>query len=578
MFNYILFDFDNTIYDYDYSHTKALDHMLHTLEKDFHIKDSKNIFKDEKKKFKYVCYNNASTHNKFIQIKKLFEVLNLPLDKIDYYYDIYQTIFNDSLLLYPNIIDFLNFCKNNNIKMFIVTNNLCQIQIQKMKKLNILSYFTKIYTSEEYGIEKPDSKLFSYIINDIGCSNNEIVNIGDNFINDINSVTSMDIYSFWFSKKKFHCNQTYLEFDNYDHLLHFFKRYYEYSNEFIKLSNTLGERFDLVQAGGGNTSFKLSDFMFIKSSGSLLSDIDINKNYVGVNYKNITKNITKKLITITEKNKKRREYTCNYIINKSIFFLKKYKPSIETSLHSITKKFTVHIHPIQFNMISSHIDCNNIIESLFNKDEYCILEYCTPGIDTTLALLSIYNNQQIIFLKNHGIVVTSNTVDELQKTLQYCLDTLETYVQYDFSKYKFVNTISDTMADIFNTKYISYLSEDSCIHTIVNQYTNNLFSICTPDTLIYCGMDIIKINKKDTIVLSIHKYKQEYNDSPKIFLIKYNEEYMTYITSTSINKCRQIESVFKSHLMCNNKQNKSLDKNEIKYLNNWEAEKYRKCI
>jgi len=49
-----------------------------------------------------------------------------------------------------------------------------------------------------------------------------------------------------------------------------------------------------------------------------------------------------------------------------------------------------------------------------------------------------------------------------------------------------------------------------------------------------------------------------------------------YISSCSLNKCRDIELVLLSHLICFKDINIFLKPDEIKYLNNWEAEKYRK--
>lgn len=72
MFRNIFFDLDNTIYNYDYSHKTALNFVLETISKDNNINLElvRNIFNKGKNKFQNVCYNNASSHNKFIQLKK----------------------------------------------------------------------------------------------------------------------------------------------------------------------------------------------------------------------------------------------------------------------------------------------------------------------------------------------------------------------------------------------------------------------------------------------------------------------------------------------------------------------------
>ena len=42
----------------------------------------------------------------------------------------------------------------------------------------------------------------------------------------------------------------------------------------LELSHYAGNRWDLVQAGGGNTSVKINDIMYIKASGYLLAELN----------------------------------------------------------------------------------------------------------------------------------------------------------------------------------------------------------------------------------------------------------------------------------------------------------------
>lgn len=48
--------------------------------------------------------------------------------------------------------------------------------------------------------------------------------------------------------------------------------------------------------------------------------------------------------------------------------------------------------------------------------------------------------------------------------------------------------------------------------------------------------------------------------------------------SNVFNKCKEIEEVLLSHFICYNELNIFLDKSEINYLNNWDAEKFRKNL
>jgi len=552
MFNYLIFDFDNTLYNYDICHEEALNFTIDKINSDFNILNGLEIFLNEKKIFQNLIGKTPASHSKYIQFKKFFEKNKIGLDKLDEYYLLYENKFNDNLSLYPNLLNFLQLCKEKNIKLYILTNNLCREQINKLNKLGIINYFEKIFTSEEFGYEKPDPKFYNYIIDQIGCKKDEIAMIGDNFSDDIIGSNSVGLYSFWFNKNyKINKNQT--EFTKYSQLYDLFNYYFNEINKLIDISDYVGERFDLVQAGGGNTSVKIEKIMFIKASGINLTELDMNKNYVGLEY-------SQELIYDDDK-KKREKISANRI-NESIIFLKCYKPSIETSIHSILKKYVIHFHPIQFNKISGCKDCKKILENIF--ENFCFVDYYTPGIDLALGIQKIYKNEDLIFLKNHGVIFTSNSYDVLIDLIESTIIKLENYLKLDFNKYKYVNIISKSMKKIFGTRCVSYLCEQKC-----ENYNSKTFF---PDKLIYCGKDILKIDSD--IEDDIKKYFEYYKEIPKMF----NKDGNIYVSGISLKKCREIEELWKSHNICVNDDLDFLQEEELDYLNNWDAEKFRKMI
>ena len=91
------------------------------------------------------------------------------------------------------------------------------------------------------------------------------------------------------------------------------EEYLQLSKELINISKKLGERFDLVQAGGGNVSFKIGNYMFIKSSGCNLTELDLNKNIVGLDYIKIKDNFV-----INDRDKKTRELKTKTLVNNNI--------------------------------------------------------------------------------------------------------------------------------------------------------------------------------------------------------------------------------------------------------------------
>ena len=569
MFNHFIFDLDNTLYDYnlcnDYGFNEAFQYL--SLKYNISIISIKNEFNKIKKKYHNIVFHQASSHNKCIQFKKLCECLDLPIEESCNLYDLYIEEFNHHLALFDGVEDFLILCQKNNINCYILTNNIYYEQIKRLKKLNICQYFKKIYTSEEYGIEKPDAKLFYSILQENNIHVDEVAMIGDTFKNDIESAILINMYGFWFHQNEIKFHKNYCEFNHFNQLTNFFHNYYSEVNDFVQLSKYCGERYDLVQAGGGNISFKLNNLMFIKSSGCLLSDIEINKNYVCIDKDHINNNVK----NITHENKKVREQEAKKYVDESIYFLKNYKPSIETTMHALTKKYTVHLHPLQFLKICALENCQELLKTYF--EDFCFINYFTPGIDVALELKKKYNNEEVIFLKNHGIVLTHNSIEELYKLLDKVICLLEKIININYNENKMTNYISKLMNNITNTHTVSFLSNDYQIKNLFNAKIN--FKPYFPDKLVYCGIDIVileNIYEKD--VQEINNYISINYEIPKIFLL--NE--CVYINSNSIKKCIEIESLLKSHLLCYNEKNIVLSTDENIYLNNWDAEKYRKKI
>jgi putative hydrolase of the HAD superfamily len=54
------------------------------------------------------------------------------------------------------LLETLDWCFNNHIKMGIVTNGLTEMQKKKIDQLMISKYMNTVIVSEEVGLKKPD--------------------------------------------------------------------------------------------------------------------------------------------------------------------------------------------------------------------------------------------------------------------------------------------------------------------------------------------------------------------------------------------------------------------------------------
>ena len=288
---------------------------------------------------------------------------------------------------------------------------------------------------------------------------------------------------------------------------------------------------------------------------NLQSIIDENNGYVAINNETLLKDICNNTI------KEVTEY--NFIGNK--------RASIETFMHSILKKYTIHLHPIQVNRILVTKKAKSIIKEIYPNS--LVIDYFTPGIKVCNEIKEKFHNENVVFLINHGIIITCDNYDEIYKILEEVLCKFEIYqnLSCHYKKYKNTNKITAVANNLFNTNNVSYLCEDATIkHYLNNKIELFKESITFPDFLIYCGLEILfHLNY-------IEEYKNKYNEPPKIIIDDGN----IYINSISITKCKEIEEVLKSSLMILDTDLKKniLTFEEICFLNNWDAEKYRKFL
>ncbi|MCT7606976.1 class II aldolase/adducin family protein [Aliarcobacter cryaerophilus] len=351
--------------------------------------------------------------------------------------------------------------------------------------------------------------------------------------------------------------------------------------DLVEISKYAGERFDLVQAGGGNSSVKFdNDEMIIKASGFLLSDVNENSGYSKVKTSQIS-NIVKNSEILNCKDKRERESITSNLV-KIATIDKQNRPSIETLLHSFLYKYTLHTHPIVVNMIVIQKNWKEILKVIFKEKSIAFVDYKTPGIELALELDKTLEDfkkiPNIIFLQNHGLIITSKNKDEIKILKEEVLSKIENYLKLDMSKYKLSNDISNLFRNIEENENITYLSEDIYINKqlVENQELFFLTPFC-PDSLVYCGISCAKIeNLSDKNILI--NYKNKYFELPKVIFYKNN----IFFRASNIKKAKEMEEVFKFHIMVleQNIRNKKnfLELDELAYLSNWEAEKYRQKL
>src|SRR5664280_2499719 len=113
-------------------------------------------------------------------------------------------------------------------------------------------------------------------------------------------------------------------------------------NELIEISKYYGENKEYVIAGGGNTSFKDNETIWIKASGKALAEMN-EEGLVALSREKLHIISTG---TYSDDSVAREEQVKEDLFRSIIGPGNNKRPSVETSLHEIIQyKFVVHLHP-----------------------------------------------------------------------------------------------------------------------------------------------------------------------------------------------------------------------------------------
>ena len=179
-------------------------------------------------------------------------------------------------------------------------------------------------------------------------------------------------------------------------------------SEFVEVSSKLGSDLSLVQAGGGNTSQKInSQLMAVKSSGTFLRDISLQKGFCILNYEDVKNYHDTPVDTETKYSKE---------INKFVQSGNG-RPSMESGFHAIIpRKFVLHSHPVYLNVLLCSQEGKSILKTLYPDSLF--IGTIAPGMKLSMKIKSIVNKMNddicILFLQNHGLITASDNLDASQ--------------------------------------------------------------------------------------------------------------------------------------------------------------------
>jgi rhamnose utilization protein RhaD (predicted bifunctional aldolase and dehydrogenase) len=316
----------------------------------------------------------------------------------------------------------------------------------------------------------------------------------------------------------------------------------------------------LVQGAGGNVSWKEDSTLWIKASGTWLANAEKEEIFIPVDLAGLKSEIAKRKFSAAPK----------------VVSDVKLKPSIETMLHALMPhRIVIHLHAVEIlaHLVRQDFEAyfNSVVDKTFN---FSVVDYYKPGADLASAIdssLTQSPSTDVIFLKNHGIVIGGESIIDIHKTLTKITESLTTEPVIRKSGAVFRSKPPNSFSDQYTAV------GDTCVHQLA--LNPSLLSLLQCNWALYPD-HVVFLGPRAHVYESWSKFEDEAlrsGLSPELIFLA--DEGVFAMNSFTRAKQAQLRCYF--DVMVRQKADSSLTSltnDQIAELLNWDAEQYRMSL
>ncbi|MDT8402245.1 MAG: class II aldolase/adducin family protein [Bacteroidales bacterium] len=361
----------------------------------------------------------------------------------------------------------------------------------------------------------------------------------------------------------------------------------------ISLSGYYGSNKAYVIAGGGNTSYKKGDSLWIKASGIPLAGID-ESGFVCLS--------RMKLAEISSSDYSTDPFLREEEIKKDLLDAIKgdsnKRPSVETSLHNLINfPYVVHTHPTSVNALLCSVDAKMLTKKLFGN-EVLFVDYTNPGYELfkqteeqLVEYISACGSEPgVIFLGNHGMIVSGADPEDIHFESERILKTVEAQFKRklpstgDLQHHELYAAVVGELDDYFQSlKLFSLYRNNDLIRSFVDSKENFKKTVrpFTPDNVVYCKSKYLYSSARTgKVIADFESFKLKYGYFPRIIALEKDGLIALGPDEKSAASAMEVfQDMLKiSFLSGNFNGPRFLSDEQIHFIDTWEAENYRRSI
>ncbi|AEV30342.1 hypothetical protein SpiGrapes_2581 [Sphaerochaeta pleomorpha str. Grapes] len=357
----------------------------------------------------------------------------------------------------------------------------------------------------------------------------------------------------------------------------------------IEASHYYGNDSSMVLLGGGNTSYKEGNTLYVKASGYSLGTIGP-QGFVRMDLAKM-QGIWSKSYALDDA--EREDQVLKDMMGCRLPG-ETARPSVEALLHALLPfTYVVHLHPALVNGVTCSLKGEQTITRMFPsslwlgliKPGYILAETVKKAMASRLADRG--ETPQVIFLQNHGVFVGADSLAEVQRLYEGIIGCIQkeitrcpdfTPLQMDGLKVEKViaslkEVYQGTVSVALNKEFQKILRDEKSFYPVSSAFT--------PDHIVYSGFKPLWVeipneeaNVGSAVLQAYELYGSQYGSVPKIICVQnlavfaFGENALKLFTDT-VAVSVYSES-FGGPLF--------MDEAMIDFIRTWEVEKYRSSI
>lgn len=199
-YSWLLFDADNTLFDFDMAERNALQMVLNEL--GVAVQPEYFGLYNRINKICWQAFEEGKIDRKTlrtIRFEQFFNEIGHAAD-VQHVAVSYLQFLSKGAFLYNGVVALLNELIENNYQLALITNGLKEVQRPRLEKSGIQELFSVVVISEEIGASKPDEAFFEYTFGQMGFPDRaSTLVVGDSLSADILGGHNYGTHTCWFN-------------------------------------------------------------------------------------------------------------------------------------------------------------------------------------------------------------------------------------------------------------------------------------------------------------------------------------------------------------------------------------------